>query len=119
MVSGDEGLDELSLSGGNELADDGPDGLAMRRIEPTDAGLPLTPLAAIRGGDPAFNAAALRRLLEGEAGAYRDAVLLNAAAALIVAGKVAELKAGAAMAAEAIDSGRAAKLLGDWIEATK
>jgi anthranilate phosphoribosyltransferase len=119
VVSGDEGLDELSLSGGNELADVGLDAMVMRRIEPGDAGLGVTPLAAIRGGDPVFNAEALRRLLAGEASAYRDAVLLNAAAALMVAGKAADLKAGAAMAAEAIDSGRAQRLLSDWIEATK
>ena len=59
---------------------------ARRAIAPEDAGLPRHPLDAIRGGDPAYNAAALRRLLHGEPGAYRDAVLLNAAAALIVAG---------------------------------
>ena len=62
---------------------------------------------AILGGDPAQNAAALRALLAGETGAYRDAVLLNSAAALLIAGKAANLAEGAEIAAEAIDSGAA------------
>ncbi len=68
-------------------------------------------LTALKGGEPAENAAALRALLEGAKGAYRDIVLLNAAAALIVADKVAELKEGVALAARAIDSGGAKAVL--------
>jgi anthranilate phosphoribosyltransferase len=116
VISGDEGLDELSLAGGNDVADVTADGLvAMRRINAADAGLPIHPLDAIRGGDPAHNAAALRALLLGEPGAYRDAVLLNTAAALIVAGKVASLAEGVEEAAEAIDKGLANTLLDCWI----
>ena len=85
------------------------------RIAPEDAGLPRHPIAAIHGGDPAYNAAALRRLLQGEHGAYRDAVLLNAAAALIVAGHVDSLTEGAEEAAETIDRGLANALLDCWI----
>jgi len=116
VVSGDEGLDELSLAGGNDVADVQADGIvAMRRISAADAGLPSHPLDAIRGGDPAHNAAALRALLIGEPGAYRDAVLFNAAAALVVGGAAADLHEGAEEAAEAIDKGLAKALLDCWI----
>ncbi len=116
VVSGDEGLDELSVAGGNDVADVTADGIvAMRRWSPADAGLPGHPIDAIRGGDPAHNAAALRALLMGEAGPYRDAVLFNAAAALMVAGAVDDLREGAEDAAEAIDKGLANALLNCWI----
>ena len=119
VVSGDEGLDELSLAGGNELADvTGPE-IVMRRVAPSDAGLPVAPLAAIRGGDPAYNAEALRRLLLGEPGAYRNAVLINAAAALMVAGEVGDWHEGVEEAAEAIDKGLAKALLDCWIVALR
>lgn len=116
IISGDEGLDELSLAGGNDVADVSRDGLvAMRRLSAADAGLPHHPIDAIRGGDPAHNAAALRALLQGEAGPYRDAVLLNAAAALMVADAVADLREGVEQAAETIDAGLANALLNCWI----
>jgi anthranilate phosphoribosyltransferase len=119
VVSGDEGLDELSLAGGNEVAVVGPDGFVMQRMTAADAGLTAAPVEAIRGGDPAYNAEALRRLLRGEPGAYRDAVLLNAAGALIVAGEAADWRAGVEEAAEAIDKGLAKSLLDCWIAALK
>jgi len=119
IVSGDEGLDELSLAGGNEVADIGPDGVIMKRWQAKDAGLPTHPIEAIRGGDAAHNAAALRRLLQGETGPYRDAVLFNAAAALLIAGEVESLAEGAEEAAEAIDKGLANALLNCWIDFTK
>uniref|UniRef100_UPI0025CE178E anthranilate phosphoribosyltransferase n=1 Tax=Novosphingobium sp. Chol11 TaxID=1385763 RepID=UPI0025CE178E len=115
VVSGDEGLDELSLAGGNALAEVRGDALQMRRLDPADAGLPAAPVSAIRGGDAAYNAAALRALLQGEPGAYRDAVLFNAAAALIVAGEVDDWHDGVEEAAEAIDKGLANALLNCWI----
>jgi len=115
VVSGDEGLDELSLAGGNELAEVKDDHVLMRRASPEDAGLPLAPVAAIRGGDPAHNAAALRALLKGEPGPYRNAVLFNAAAALIVAGEATDWHEGMEEAAEAIDKGLANTLLDCWI----
>ena len=119
VVSGDEGLDELSLAGGNEIASVGSTGFVMQRISAAEAGLPSAPIEAIRGGDPARNAEALRRLLTGEPGAYRDAVLLNAAGALIIAGEVAGWRAGVEEAAEAIDKGLAKSLLDCWIATTK
>lgn len=114
IVSGDEGLDELSISGTSHFASIGFD-LGHTIIAPEGAGLPRHPADAIRGGDPAYNAAALRRLLEGEQGAYRDAVLLNAAAALIVAGTAQDGEDGIEEAAEAIDKGLANALLNCWI----
>ncbi|QSR18471.1 anthranilate phosphoribosyltransferase [Novosphingobium sp. KA1] len=119
VISGDEGLDELSLAGGNEVAEIRHGELSMRRVSPGDVGLPVSPVGAIRGGDAAYNADALRRLLMGEHGPYRDAVLLNAAGALIVAGEVETWRDGVEEAAEAIDKGLANALLNCWISALK
>lgn len=119
VVSGDEGLDELSLAGGNEVTEVRGRELSLRRVTPQDAGLPVHPVDAIRGGDPAYNAAALRRLLMGEHGAYRDAVLFNAAAALMVAGAVETWVEGVEEAAEALDKGLAKALLDCWIATTR
>jgi len=114
VVSGEEGLDELSGAGPSIVERVGAATLPARII-PEDAGLPRHPIAAIRGGDPAYNAAALRRLLAGERGAYRDAVCLNAAAALVLAERAPHLPEGAALAAEMLDSGAARALLDRWI----
>lgn len=114
IVSGEEGLDELSIAGVSRFASLGFD-LGHDIIAPEGVGLPRHPLSDIRGGDAAFNAAALRRLLEGEQGAYRDAVLLNAAAALIVAGEAEDGEEAVEEAAEAIDKGLANALLNCWI----
>ncbi|AXB76516.1 anthranilate phosphoribosyltransferase [Novosphingobium sp. P6W] len=119
VISGDEGLDELSLAGGNEVAEVRGTELSMRRVSPHDAGLTISPVDAIRGGDPAYNAQALRALLMGEPGAYRDAVILNAAGALLVAGEVESWTEGAEEAAETIDKGLAKALLDCWIAATR
>jgi anthranilate phosphoribosyltransferase len=114
IVSGEEGLDELSGAGPSIAVSIGA--LALPdRIAPEDAGLSRHQIAALHGGDSYYNAAALRRLLAGERGAYRDAVLLNAAAALIVAGNADTLTSGAARAAEALDNGAANALLDRWI----
>jgi anthranilate phosphoribosyltransferase len=117
VISGDEGLDELSLAGGNEWADVRADAVAMKRVDAHDAGLPGHPVEAIKGGDPAHNARALHALLMGETGAYRDAVLFNAAGALIVAGEVSDWHEGVEEAGEAIDKGLAKGLLDCWIKA--
>lgn len=115
IVAGEENLDELSIAGPSRAIRIGACGQDDDRITPEDAGLVRHPLDAIRGGDAAFNAAALRALLMGETGAYRDAVLLNSAAALIVAGRAATLSEGVEEAAEAIDRGLAKALLDCWI----
>ncbi|WP_242140034.1 anthranilate phosphoribosyltransferase [Sphingomonas sp. TREG-RG-20F-R18-01] len=114
VVSGEEGLDEVSCAGPTLAVSVGQASLPDR-IAPEDAGLPRHPITAIVGGDPAYNAAALRRLLTGETGAYRDAVLINAAAALIVAGTARTLAEGVALAAEALDTRAANALLDRWI----
>ena len=116
IVSGDEGLDELSLAGGNELADVTPFAFAMKRIEAGDAGLPNAPVEAIRGDDAKHNAAALRALLDGAPGPYRDAVVFNAAATLIVAGRTDDWRDGADLASRMLESGAARRKLADWIE---
>ncbi len=116
IVSGEEGLDEISIDGPTRLAAINLPGIA-ERITPEEAGLSSHPLNELRGGDADYNAAALRRLLEGEDGAYRNAVLLNAAGALIVAGEVSGWRDGAEEAAEIIDKGLAKALLDCWIDA--
>ena len=113
-VSGAEGLDEISISGPTHYVAQGFE-LSEPEIKPVDAGLPNHSPEALKGGDAVFNANALRRLLMGEAGAYRDAVLLNAAGALIVAGEVDNLRDGVEEAAEAIDKGLAKALLDCWV----
>jgi anthranilate phosphoribosyltransferase len=119
IVSGDEGLDELSLAGGNDMAEvTGHRLIAMHRITAAELGLSTHPVEAIRGGDAVHNAAALRALLQGGTGPYRDAVLLNAAAALVVADAVADLREGVEEAAETIDRGLANALLNCWIAYT-
>jgi anthranilate phosphoribosyltransferase len=116
VISGDEGLDELSLAGGNDLAEvKGHSLIAMHRLTAAELGLATLPVEAIKGGDPAYNAAALRALLQGKHGPYRDAVLLNAAAALVVAEAVADFQEGVEEAAETIDRGLANALLNCWI----
>ena len=115
VVSGDEGLDELSLAGGNVVARVAGGSVTLGRVEPDAAGLPRAPVTAIRGGDAAHNAGALRALLQGEPGAYRDAVIFNAAAALIVAEAASDWRAAAEEAAQIIDRGLANTLLDCWI----
>lgn len=111
VVHGSDGLDELSISDVTHVAVLDRGQVALRNVAPEDAGLPRWPLAAVKGGDAPENAAALTRLLDGEPGAYRDIVLLNAAAALIVADKAKDLREGADLAAKAIDSGAAKNVL--------
>ncbi len=118
IVSGAEGLDELSIEGTSYMAAIGLPPLPAA-LRPEDAGLSSHPLEDLRGGDAAYNAEALRRLLIGEAGAYRDAVLLNSAAALVVAGQAEDWFEGVEEAAEAIDKGLAKALLDCWIETVK
>lgn len=117
IVSGDEGLDELSISAPTHTSRINMG--MMQAIEymegPERHGLSIHDLAELRGGDAEFNAGALRRLLEGEHGAYRDAVLFNAGAALMVAGEVDTVRDGVEEAAEAIDKGLANALLNCWI----
>ncbi len=106
-----QGLDEIALSGETQVVELDAGRIRAFTIAPEDAGLRRAPPEAVKGGEPAENAAALAALLDGAAGAYRDIVLLNAAAALVVAGRADDLPRGAALAARAIDSGAAAAVL--------
>ncbi len=112
LVAGHEPLDELSVGGTSTVL---RLGRALVEITPEQVGLSRHPLVALRGGDAAYNAAALRRMLLGEPGAYRDAVLFNAAGALMVAGHVTDWHEGIEEAAEALDRGLANTLLDCWI----
>lgn len=114
VVSGEEGLDEVSGAGPTVAVSIG-DVALPDRIVPEDAGLPRHPIAAIHGGDPEYNAAVLRRLLDGDPGAYRDAVLLNSAAALVLAGRANTLLRGVEIAGTSLDSGAVGELLDRWI----
>jgi anthranilate phosphoribosyltransferase len=107
LVHGGDGTDEISIAEPTAVA--AVEGGAVREftITPEDAGLPRHPFSAIAGGTPAENAVAFRALLDGAKGAFRDAVLLNSAAALLVAGRVTSLPDGVALAAQSIDTGAA------------
>ena len=108
LVHGSDGTDEMTITGVTWLAALESDGtIREAQLHPEDFGLPVHPFEAILGGTPAENATAFSALLDGAPGAYRDAVLLNAAAALVVADKAADLKQGVEMARHSIDSGAA------------
>ena len=107
VVHGSDGLDEITTSGPTSVAELKNGEIRTFEITPEDAGLARAKPEALRGGDANANAAALLDVLKGKKGPYRDVSVLNAAAALIVAGKAKDLKEGAALAAHAIDSGEA------------
>ena len=113
-----QGLDELTTTGPTEVAE-WKDGTVRRfTVTPQDAGLPLASIDDIRGGDAEVNAAALTALLAGERGPYRDIVLLNAAAALVVGERADDLAQGVTLAARVIDDGHAAQALAALVAAT-
>ncbi len=111
VVHGSDGMDEITTAGRSYVARLKHGEVTNFEIDPEDAGVAVHPPGAVAGGNAEENAAALRRLLDGAPGAYRDTVLMNAGAALMVAGSAATLKEGAALAAEAIDTGRAGTVL--------
>ncbi|SDB13130.1 anthranilate phosphoribosyltransferase [Bauldia litoralis] len=118
VVHGDGGLDEISPSGETKVASLENGTVTVFTIRPEDADLSPSPVEAIKGGDAAHNAEALRQVLEGATGAYRDTVLLNAGAALVVAGLADDLAGGVAKAAEAIDTGKARERLDRLVAAS-
>jgi anthranilate phosphoribosyltransferase len=118
VVHGDGGLDEIALSGPSQVAALSHGAIDTFEITPEDAGLTRAPLEALKGGDAAYNAKALRALLTGELGPYRDSVSLNAAAALVAFGTADSLVDGVAMAHDAIDSGRSGQALEGLIAIT-
>ncbi|MFF0476230.1 anthranilate phosphoribosyltransferase [Streptomyces sp. NPDC004284] len=123
VFRGDDGLDELTTTSTSRVWVVKDGGVTEERFDPRDVGIELVPLEALRGADASYNADVARRLLAGETGPVRDAVLLNAAAALTAlepgTGTLAEqLSAGIAKAAESIDSGAARRSLERWIAAS-
>ncbi len=111
VVHGQDGMDELTTTAKSwaALLDKGK--VVEMEIAPEEIGVKRSTLAALKGGDAAHNAEAIKKVLAGEKSAFRDIVLLNSAAALMVAGKAKGLKEGAALAAQSIDGGKAANAL--------
>jgi anthranilate phosphoribosyltransferase len=119
VVHGADGVDELSISGPSMVHELIDGTLREYSVTPEDAGLTTAPAASIRGGTPEQNAAVLTAILQGERGPMRDVVVLNASAALVAAGASRDLKEGAALAQESIDSGEARRKLDSWVELTR
>ncbi len=107
VVHGSDGLDEITTTGKTRVAELKDDQVRTFDIAPADAGLPQARPEELKGGDAEANATAIRAVLEGEHGPFRDIVLFNAAAALVIAGKAGDLKEAVSKAAQAIDSGEA------------
>ncbi len=111
VVHGSDGLDEITLTGPTFVAALENGTIRSFEVSPEDVGLKRVPGEALKGGDATANALALRNVLAGKPGAYRDVALLNAAAALVVAGRSKDLKEGMALGIQSIDSGAAAERL--------
>jgi len=107
VVHGSDGLDEITTSGTTSVAALAKGKIDTFEIKPEDIGVPRAKPEALRGGDAEHNARALLDVLKGKASAFRDVAILNAAAALVVAGKATDLKGGADIARKSIDSGEA------------
>ncbi len=118
VMHGSDGLDELTTTGPSLVAEYHEGRVRKFELSPDEVGLKRARLEDLRGGDAPTNARALRALLEGAGGPYRDIVLLNAGAALLVAGKADRLQDGIRIAAEAIDNGHARHVLDRLVEIT-
>lgn len=119
VVHGSDGLDEVTTTGATHVAELKGGTINEFDIEPGDVGLTIANLDDLKGGDATVNAQAIRDLLAGKPSAYRDIVLMNTGAALVVAGKADSLNAGVTMAAEVIDNGAAAHRLDEWVTFTQ
>lgn len=111
VVHGMDGMDEITLTSETLVAEVAPDGVVVKTFRPEELGFTRCGMVDLRGGDAAGNAAIVRSILTGASGPKRDIVLLNAAFSLVAAGKTAALNEGVALAAGAIESGRAMKQL--------
>lgn len=116
VVHGSDGMDELTTTGPSTVAELADGRVSVFEVNPADAGLPVARPEDLRGGGPKENARALQAVLNGAKNAFRDIVVLNAAAGLIVAGKAGSLKEGAEMAAAALDGGSAAARLAQLVK---
>jgi anthranilate phosphoribosyltransferase len=111
VVHGADGLDEISTTGYTKVSECRDGRVNTFYLHPADVGLPKSAPEALQGGEPADNVAIARRVLDGAAGGPRDVVLLNAGASLLISGQASTVREGITVAAEAIDSGRAAAVL--------
>src|SRR5690606_33905468 len=118
-VAHGQGMDEITTTGETHVAELREGQVRLFTITPEAVGLPRAALSDLVGGDPAHNAAALRELLAGALGPYRDIVLLNTSAALLISDKVETLREGVDLAARVIDEGKAQAALDKLIEATR
>jgi anthranilate phosphoribosyltransferase len=118
VVHGADGLDELTTTGPSYVADLKDGKVTTYEVTPDQAGLQRAKLEDLKGGTPEVNAQAMRDVFEGKPSAYRDVVVYNSAAALIVAGKAKDLKEGAAQAAQIIDQGKAKAVLAKLVAIT-
>jgi anthranilate phosphoribosyltransferase len=118
VVHGMDGMDEITLTTETRMAEVTPQGVVMMTLRPEDLSFVRCDITQLRGGDALGNAAIVRKVLSGERGAKRDIVLLNAAYALLAAGKAGDPTKGVVMAAEAIDSGRATEQLEKLVKMT-
>ncbi len=121
VVHGEGGIDEIAVRGTTKIAewDETVGSVSVREISPADFGLDDADPAGLKGGDAADNAEVVRRLLAGDTGAVRNAVIMESAVAITAAGAAAEFREGAKLAAAAIDDGRASKTLDAWAELSK
>ena len=118
VMHGSDGTDELTTTGATYVSELKNGRITSFKVYPEDAGLPRTKFKNLKGGSALYNAEAIRLMLKGEPSAYRDIVIFNAAAALIIAGKAKTLKEGALIAAEAIDNGTAKCTLDKLVKIT-
>jgi len=107
VVHGSDGLDEITTSGATSVASLENGMVTTFEIKPEDVGLAVSKPEQLRGADADSNAAALKEVLKGKKGPFRDVALLNAAAAIVVAGKAKDLKEGVAVATKSLDSSEA------------
>ena len=118
VMHGSDGTDELTTTGATYVSELKNGRITSFKVYPEDAGLPRTKFKNLKGGSALYNAEAIRLMLKGEPSAYRDIVIFNAAATLIIAGKAKTLKEGAIIAAEAIDNGTAKSTLDKLVKIT-
>ncbi|MDG1419131.1 MAG: anthranilate phosphoribosyltransferase [Maricaulis sp.] len=111
IMCGQDGMDEITTTMGTDAVELRDGEIRQFEITPEDADIPRATETELQGGDPTYNAAAIQRLLDGETGAFRNIVLLNAGAALMLADRAADIREGAQLAASAIDDGRARRAL--------
>jgi anthranilate phosphoribosyltransferase len=118
LTHGHDGMDEITTTTASDVVALKDDAITEFAVSPEDVGIKPSTLQDMQGGDADYNAVAIHRLLLGEASAYRDAVMLNAAAALVVSGKIVDLRQGMALAADSLDSGAARGTLEKIIDIT-